>query len=93
MTNAMKKYLQEREELNRQYNSPEYKRLKWAALAFISITIILLAVMALCLEHISPVAMLIMRGCAGVCALMFVVLVGILSYKANKQHITNRWNK
>ena len=31
-----------------------------------------------------------MRGCAGLMAILFVVLVGILSYRVNKQHVNNR---
>lgn len=31
-----------------------------------------------------------MHGCAGLMAILFVVLVGILSYRMNKQHINDR---
>lgn len=31
--------------------------------------------------------MMFMRGCAGVCAIVFVILLGILVYRANSAYI------
>ena len=88
--NNIDKYLNDRDELNRLYNLPENRRLKYGALAVIAVVIILLLTMTIWIENISTKVMLIMRGCAGLGALIFVVLVGILTYRVNKQHITNR---
>lgn len=86
----MNKYFQEREELNNLYNAPEYRRLKYCAFAFIAVAICLLLAISIWSDKISVNAMLVMRGCAGVCAIIFVVIVGILSYRVNKQHVNNR---
>ncbi len=86
----MDKYLQEREELRKLYNAPENRRLKYCAITIIAIVIILLLSMTIWVNKISSFALLIMRGCAGLGATIFVVIVGILSYRVNKQHINTR---
>ena len=86
----MDKYLREREELRGLYNAPENKRLKYCAITIIAIVIILLLSMTIWIDRISANAILIMRGCAGLGATLFVIVVGILSYRVNKQHISNR---
>lgn len=86
------KRLQERMEKDRLYKTPENRRLKYAALAVIAIAIMLLLSMAIWIEEISTRTMLLMRGCAGLCAIIFGVLVGILTYRVNKQYINNRRN-
>lgn len=87
------KLLQERAELNRLYNVPTNKRLKYCALVVIAITIALLLAMIIWMEDLSATSMQIMRGCAGLGAIIFVVLVGLLTYRVNSQHIQNRNNK
>lgn len=89
----MNKRLQEREEINKLYNLPENRRLKYVALAVMAVVVVLLLSMTIWLENIPPKVMLIIRGCAGLGALVFVVLVGILTYRVNKQHITDRGNQ
>ena len=86
----MYKYLQEREELKNLYNSPENRRLKYCAITIITIVIILLLSMTIWVNKISSNVLLIMRGCAGLGAVLFVVIVGFLSYRVNKQHISHR---
>lgn len=88
----MNRYLQEHEELNNLYNAPENRRLKHIAIAIITIVIVLLLSITIWIDDISTNAMLIMRGCAGFGAAMFVVIVGIMSYRVNKKHIINRKN-
>ncbi len=85
------KYLQERENINKLYNAPRYRRLKFAALAVIAVALILLLVLAFWVDDIPPKVQLIMRGCAGLCAIIFVVLFGVLAYRVNKHYINNRW--
>lgn len=89
----MNKRLQEREEINKLYNLPENRRLKYIALAVMAVVVVLLLSMIIWLENIPPKVLLIIRGCAGLGALVFVVLVGILTYRVNKQHITDRGNQ
>ena len=46
--------------------------------------------MTIWVDKIPSNYILIMRGCAGLGAIIFVVIVGILSYRVNKPHISNR---
>lgn len=84
------KLLQERAELNRLYNVSTNKRLKYSAMVVIAITIALMLSMIIWMDDLSETSIQIMRGCAGLGAIIFVVLVGILTYRVNSQHIQNR---
>lgn len=86
----MHKYLHEREEINQLYDAPKNRGLKYVALAVIAVAILLLLYMTFWIDNIPPITMSIMRGCAGLCAIVFAVLYGILSYRVNKEHIKNR---
>ncbi len=88
----MDKYLQERDEMNERYDAPRFRKLKYAALAVMAVGVILLLCIAFGIETIPPIAMLLMRGVVGLCAITFVGLVTIITYSANKEHITNRRN-
>ncbi len=92
MDKYLNKYLQEREKMNEQYRAPKYRKLKFAAISVLAVGIIILLCIAFEMENITPKAMLIMQGCAGLCAIAFVVLATILTYSANKGHINNRRN-
>ena len=59
------------------------KRLKAIALASIALSAGLLLAIAFLLEDLSQAVKLIMRGLAGVCAIVFVISTGILLYKSN----------
>lgn len=85
--------MREREELRRHYNAPKYRRMKYCAIAIIAIVIILLLSMTIWIDKIPTNVLVVMRGCAGLGTILFVVIVGILSYRVNKQHISNRKNK
>lgn len=86
----MNKLLQERESINKLFKAPEYHYMKYVALSVISICIILLLSIIIWIDDISPKAILFMRGCAGLCALVFIIIVGILVYRVNVRHIKNR---
>ncbi len=86
----MNKYLREREELNNLYDAPENRRLKYCAIIIIALVIILLLSIVIWGDKMSGKEILIMRGCAGLGAIIFGVIYGVLSYRVNKQHIRNR---
>ena len=76
------KFQQEREKY---YREKTNLRLKYAALISIVSSIILLLTMAFgFVDFNNMTAILLMRGCAGLFALVFFVLVGILVYTVNK---------
>ncbi len=92
MNKYLNKYVQEHEKMNEYYNARKYRTLKYAALTAVALGVILLLCIAFYLDHIPQNVMLIMRVCAGLCAITFVVLVTIITYRANKEHVTNRRN-
>jgi p-aminobenzoyl-glutamate transporter AbgT len=86
------KKIRERQELNKLYQSPENKGLKYSAFAVIAVVILLQISIIIWMEHISYPLMLFLRGCIGLGAIIFVILVGILAYRVNTRHIQNRRN-
>ncbi len=67
--------------------------MKYAALILIVISIILLLTMAFgFVDFNNTTAILFMRGCAGLFALVFVVLVGILVYLVNTSYFKDKAN-
>lgn len=86
----MNKLFEERERINRLYDAPEHRRIKYSAIAVISIVIILLLSLTIWIDKIPPKTIMIMRGCAGLGAIIFVILVGVLTYRVYRQHLDNR---
>lgn len=72
------------------YNTKPNKRLKYAAIGVITIAIILLAISALCIDSISYNMLMILRGCAGLFTLFFVILVAILLYRVNVAYFADK---
>lgn len=66
-------------------------RLKYSAIISISIAIILLASTAICIGYISYKTLLILRGCAGLSALIYVILVAILLYRVNVAYFADKY--
>ena len=83
---------QQREAMEKLYNTPSNLRLKYAAIAFIAVTIAIFMVMIFWNAEISPRVYLFLRGCAGLCALVFAILLGILVYRVNSAYIKQRWS-
>ncbi len=77
-------------ELDKYYREKTNLRLKYAAVTSITIAIILMAIMAICLDSISAGMLLVMRGCAGLFAIIFVVLVAILVYRVNASYLRDK---
>ena len=64
-------------------NLPSNRKLKYLALSFISVSIILLIILLIWFETLSREAFLIMRGCSGLFAIFFAVIVTIYLYRIN----------
>lgn len=90
----MSNYFEKREEFNegrkKYFQEKTNLRVKNIALVSIAISIILLLTMALGIVDISKNAMLFMRGCAGIFAIIFVVLVAILVYRVNVSYFKDK---
>ena len=79
-----------REDLGKYYAEKGNLRLKYTALASIGVSIILMLVMAFWHAQISASMMQLMRGCSGLFALVFVVLITILVYRVNVSYFNDR---
>ena len=93
----MANYFEQREnfqqEREKYYREKTNLRLKYAALISIVISIILLLTIAFGLVDFNNVtAILLMRGCAGLFALLFVVLVGILVFRVDTSYFKDKAN-
>lgn len=76
-----------RQELNRLYHAPANRKLKNAALAIGMASCLCLLLLALFIDSISFSLFHILRGLAGLGAIAFVVVSGVLVYRVNKQHL------
>ena len=84
MANYFEKRDRFQQEREKYYREKTNTRLKYVALISIGISIILLLTMAFgCVDYNNTTAILFMRGCAGLFALIFVVLVAIIVYRVN----------
>lgn len=82
------RFQQEREKY---YREKTNTRLKYVALISIGISIILLLTMAFgFVDYNNTTAILFMRGCAGLFALIFVVLVAIIVYRVNVSYFNDK---
>lgn len=69
-----------RDELNRIYNEPANKKLKYCSIVAISITMALLLIRLIWINQLSDIYILIIKGFAGMFAIIFAVLYGVLIY-------------
>lgn len=90
----MGRYFDNKHELDEAFEkfsrTPANRRLKYTAFGAITIAIALLLTMSFFGDSFSWTIILVIRGCAGVFAIVFVILIGILSYRANSAYIHNR---
>lgn len=79
------------EERKKYYREKTNTRLKYVALISIGVSIILLLTMAFgFVDYNNTTAILFMRGCAGLFALIFVVLVAIIVYRVNISYFNDK---
>lgn len=90
MANFIENNEQRRREFRRYYNERTNKRLKYIALASISAAIILMVIMVFSLDSLSMRSLLFMRGCAGLFAIVFIVLAATIVYRANVSYFKDK---
>lgn len=89
MANYFEKRDRFQQEREKYYRERTNTRLKYAALISIGISIILLLTMAFGIVDLNnTTAIIFIRGCAGLFALIFVVLVAIIVYRVNVSYFT-----
>jgi len=79
-----------RDELNKLYNKPANRKLKYCAVVADSITLALMLAMLICMKHLSYRNLLLIKGLAGSFAIIFVVLIGVLVYRVNREYINSK---
>lgn len=79
-----------RDELNKLYNKPANRKIKYCAAVAISITLALMLVILICMEHLSYRNLLLMKGFAGLFAIIFAVLYGVLVYRVNREYLNGK---
>ena len=73
------------DEWHRIYKKPDNRKLRiWAAVT-ISIGIVLMLAILIFMDHLSDRQILLMRGFAGLFAIIFVILFTILIYRVNRE--------
>ena len=91
MDNYFEKRDRFQQEREKYYREKTNTRLKYVALISIGISIILLLTMAFgFVDYNNTTAILFMRGCAGLFALIFVVLVAIIEYRVNISYFNDK---
>ena len=80
-----------RDELKRIYNKPENRKLKYCAIAAISIAAIFLLVCLIWMDCLSITSILLLRGFTGLFAIIFVVLYSVLLYRVNREYIKGKY--
>lgn len=81
MFRSLEKTYEEKMELNKIAQLPANRKFKYLAMAFGISTIVLLMIMILGLDSFSLIAFLVLRGCAGLLAILFMIFVGCYLYR------------
>lgn len=79
-----------RDELKKLYNKPANRKLKYSAIFAISIAIALMVAMLIWMGQLSYRTVLLMKGFAGLFAIIFAVLYGVLVYRVNREYINGK---
>ena len=76
--------LYDKAEFDKTGRMPANRKYKYIALAWIFVGIALMLVTIIGIESFSFKTILILRGCAGVCAIFFIIFVAIYLYRVYK---------
>ena len=77
----MNNYWQFKDDINRLYNAPNYRGLKYGAFIVIGLVILAQIAMIIWRNDITEPTKSFIQGCIGLGAIIFVVLIGIWAYK------------
>lgn len=83
----------DRDEIRKLYNTPANLRLKRIALCIIGVAIAMMISMIFLLDKVSWQLLYLLRGCAGVLAIAFVIIVAVLVYRVNSAYISKERDK
>lgn len=80
-------------EIEKLYKTNANLKLKYAATGVIGIAIILMLILAFCMDFISLGITLFLRGCVGLCAIAFVIMVAVLVYRVHRDYFRQHTDK
>lgn len=86
MFRSFEKRYEEKAALNKIAQLPTNKKFKYLAIAFGTTAVTLLIIMFLCLESFSLTTFLVLRGCVGLFAILFMIFVGCYTYRVYYIH-------
>lgn len=81
MFRSLEKIFEEKAELNKIAQYPTNRNLKYVAIVFGIIAIVLLLIMIFGLDSFSLTVFLALRGCVGLFAILFLIFVGCYLYR------------
>lgn len=84
---------QRRNEIEKLYKTNANLKLKYTALGVISVGIILLLILLFAMNYISVGITLFLRGCVGLCAIAFVIMVAVLVYRVHRDYFRQHTDK
>lgn len=90
MFRSLAKTYEEKAELNKIAKLPVNRKLKNISLAFALCGIALLITMIVGLESFSTRTLLVLRGCVGLFAILFIIGVGFYLYRVNYAYIKQK---
>lgn len=93
MTRNLRNKEQRQNEIDKLYQTGANLRLKYAALGVVGVACILMLILAFCMDFISFGITLFLKGCVGLCAIAFVIMVAILVYRVHRDYFRNHTNK
>ena len=76
------------DKIEKLYNKPSNRKLKYCALVAICLSILLLLIVFIWGQQLSYTSLLVTKGFAGLFAIIFAVLTGVLVYRVNKEYIS-----
>lgn len=79
--------------INKLYNSTANKKIKYIALCIASLIVVLQLVLIVRIDTILDRTRLILEGCIGLLAIIFVIIVAILIYRVNSAYINEKYKR
>lgn len=79
-----------RDEIKKLYDTPANRRLKYCALGAIAVSVLLMLFMIIRMDALSDKVLLLLRGCAGLGAIIFVSLYVCLVYRVYREYFRQK---
>lgn len=78
-------------EMQKYYHEKGNLQLKHASLASAAAAVSLMLLMIVFMDRLSVTLLLVLRGCVGLLAITFVVLLGVMVYRTHKSYLRDKY--